>query len=236
MTTDSAPSGDDPRRLLSGAHDLMRRVRKAQRATWFPLLVFAAVTFAAIPVSRVGGRHLGTCVAMPHAGRVCTVYSDVGFGYWPIALVLAYAAIATFYIRRSQARGVGTRVGPYVIAGIILALAMTSAVLWTFYHPPGSAQAMPSLPGLFPLAFAPGIRYSCAIGIALLVLAWAERNKALLVLALGYLAVVLAPIRFGWANGYLRWGFLPQLAYGGSVLLLGGIGFLLAQRPWRRAA
>jgi hypothetical protein len=234
MTTDSAYSGDDPRRLLSGARDLIRRVRMTQRATWFPLLVFATVSFAAIPASRVGGRHLGTCVAMSPAGRVCTVYSDVGFGYWPIALLLAYAAIAAFYIRRSRARGVGTRVRPYVIAGIILALAMAGAVLWTLYHPPGSALALPSLPGLFPLV--PGIRYSCAIGLALLVLAWAERNRALLVLALGYLAVVLAPIRFGWANGQLRWGFLPELVYGGGVLLLGGIGFLLVQRPWRRAA
>jgi hypothetical protein len=234
MTTGSASSGDDPRRLLSGARDLIDRVRKAQRATWFPLLVFAAVTFAAIPVSRVGGRRLGTCVAVPPAGRVCTVYTDVGFGYWPVALVLAYAAIAAFYIRRCRARGVGTRVRPYVIAGIVLALATAGAVLWTLYHPPGTAQAMPSLPGLFSLA--PGVRYSCAIGLALLVLAWAERNRALLFLALAYLAVVLAPIGFGWADGRTRWGFLPQLVYGGSVLLLGGIGFAVAQRPWRRAA
>jgi hypothetical protein len=35
-----------------------------------------------------------------------------------------------------------------------------------------------------------------AIGVALLVLAWAERNRALLFLTLGYLAVVLVPIRF----------------------------------------
>ena len=233
MTTVSASSGDDPRRLLSGARDLIRRVRKTQRATWFPLLVFAAVTFVAIPVSRVGHNHLGTCVAVS-AGRVCTVYSDVGFGYWPVALVLSYVAIAAFYIRRSRARGVGTRVRPYVFFGIIFALAVAGAVLWTLYHPAGTALALPSLPALFPLA--PGIRYSCAIGLALLVLAWAERNRALLVLALAYLAVVLAPISFGWANGRLRWDFLPQLVYGGSVPLLGGIGFALAQRPWRRGA
>jgi hypothetical protein len=30
------------------------------------------------------------------------------------------------------------------------------------------------------------------------VLAWAERNRALLLLTLGYLAVVLVPIRFGY--------------------------------------
>jgi len=234
MATDSAYSGDDPRRLLSGSRELIRRVRMAQRATWFPLLVFATVTFAAIPASQVGRGHFGTCVPTPPAGKVCTVYSYVGFSYWPIAFVLAYVAIAVFYIRRSRARGVGTRVGPYVIAGIILALTMTGAVLWSLYHPPGTAQALPTVPGLFPLA--PGVRYSFAIGLALLVLAWAERNRALLFLTVGYLAVVLLPISFGWVNGHTRWTFVPQLATGGSVLLLGGIGFLLAQRPWRRAA
>ena len=235
MTTDSAYSRDDPRQLLSGARDLVLQVRKAQRATWFPLFVLAAVTFAAIPMSRIGRRHLGTCVSTGHL-HACTVYSYVGFGYWPIALVLAYSAIATFYVRRSQASGVGTRVLPYAIAGIVVGLATTGAVLWGLYHPPGTADALPGLPiGQFPFAW-PSLRYSCAIGLALLVLAWAERNRALLVLTVGYLAVVLLPIGFGWTNGRTQWGFLPQLVFGGSVLLLGGVGFLLAQRPWRRAA
>jgi hypothetical protein len=55
MTTGPAYSEDDPRRLLSSTRELAERVRKEQRATWFPLLVFAAVTFAAIPVLLLGG-------------------------------------------------------------------------------------------------------------------------------------------------------------------------------------
>ena len=148
--------------------------------------------------------------------------------YWPVALVLAYAAIAAFYIRRSRARGVGTRVRPYVVAGIILAIAMTGSLLWTLYHPPAFALAGPG-----PLA---ALRsYSFAIGLALVVLAWAERNTALLALAGGYLAAVLVAVTS--ASGHLgRLGFPVQLVTAGSVLLAGGIGFLLAQRPWRRAA
>src|SRR5258705_12206249 len=46
MTTDTAYPGDDPDRLLSNTRELAQRVRKEQRATWFPLLVFAALTFA----------------------------------------------------------------------------------------------------------------------------------------------------------------------------------------------
>ena len=114
MTTEAAYPGDDPDRLLSNTRELAQRVRKDQRATWFPLLVFAVLTFASIPVRRYSGHHLD-CLAVP---KVCTVYSDAEFVYWPIALVLAYVAIAAFYIRRSRARGVGTRVRPYAIAGI----------------------------------------------------------------------------------------------------------------------
>ena len=90
--------------------------------------------------------------------------------------MLAYTVIAAFYIRRSQARGVGTRVQPYVVAGIILALAMTGSLVWTLYHPLAFTLAGP---GLFPALHS----YPFAIGLALVVLAWAERNGALLDLA-----------------------------------------------------
>jgi hypothetical protein len=149
--------------------------------------------------------------------------------YWPTALVLAYVVIAAFYLRRSQARGVGTRVRPYVVAGIILALAMTGSLVWTLYHPLAFTLAgRVLLPAL--------ASYSFAIGLALVVLAWAERNGALLAVALGYLAVVLVAVNFGSVSGHRGLGFPVQLVTAGSVLLLGGIGFLLAQRPWRRAA
>lgn len=227
MTSGTAFSGDDPRRLLSGTRELSRRVRKTQRATWFPLLMLAAVTFAAIPF-RYSPHRLGTCAATG-PGRVCTVYPAALLVYWPSALVLAYAAIAAFYIRRSQARGVGTHVRPYVVAGIILALAMTGSLLWTLYHPLAFTLAGP---GLFSALHS----YSFAIGLALVVLAWAERNGALFAVALGYLAAVLAAVTFGSASGHHGLGFPVQPVTAGSVLLLGGIGFLLAQRPWQRAA
>ena len=227
MTSGAAFSGDDPRQLLSGTRELTHQVRRTQRATWFPLLVLAAVTFGAIPF-RYSHHRLGTCAATGLA-RVCTAYPPALLVYWPAALVLAYAVIAAFYIRRSQARGVGTRVRPYVVAGIILALAMTGLLLWTLYHP--LAFTLDG-PGLLPTLQS----YPVAIGLALVVLAGAERNEALLALALGYLAVVLVTATVGSVSGHGWLGFPAQLGIPGSVLLLGGIGFLLAQRPWRRAA
>jgi hypothetical protein len=225
--TSGAFSGDDPRQLLSGTRELTREVRRTQRATWFPLLVLAAVTFAAIPF-RYSRHSLGTCAATVHE-RVCIAYPTALLVYWPTALVLAYAVIAAFYIRRSQARGVGTRVRPYVVAGIILALAMTGSLVWALYHP----MAFPlAVPGLFSVLHS----YLFAIGLALVVLAWAERNGALLALALGYMAVVLVTATVGSFSGHGMLGWPVQLVIPGSVLLLGGIGFLLAQQPWRRAA
>ena len=225
MTTDAGHPGDDPHQLLLSARELAQRVRKDQRATWFPLLVFAALTFAAIPVRRYSGHHLD-CLAVP---RVCTVYSDAEFVYWPIALVLAYVAIAAFYIRRSRARGVGTRVRPYAIAGIIVAVALTGVALWQLHHP--SAENPMGLNGLPYRLASPG----AAIGLALLVLAWAERNRALLLLTLAYLAAVLVPITFGGVQHNPPWYSYPDV-FQGSVLLLGGIGFALAQRPLRSPA
>ncbi len=229
MTTESAYPGDDPRGLLSTAHELAQRVRRAQRATWFSLLVFAAVTFLSIPVYRYSGHHLGVCVVTGPGLRACTAYSTGEFVYWTVALVLAYAVIAAFYIRRSRAQGIETRVRPYAIAGIVIAIVLTGAALWELHDPSASGPA--GLPGLGLRLASPG----CAIGLALLVLAWAERSRTLLLLTLGYLAVVLVPVTFGWVLNS-PWYFLPRQLFDGSVLLLGGIGFALAQRRSRLPA
>ena len=234
MTTEPAYAGGDPQQALSRARELALRVREAQRATWFPLLVFAAVTFGAIPVYRYG-HYARTCRAVPAAGpagRVCAVYSTEGFVYWPIALLLAYVAIAAFYLHRSRARGVGTRVRPYVIAGITIAVLVTAASLWAAHHPPVDSRDFLGL-----RVGAQGFDLvnrlagpACAIGLALLVLAWAERNRALLAVTVGYLVIVLVPIDFGWVIAHPSpWFFLPHLIIDGGVLLLGGIGFALAQ-------
>jgi hypothetical protein len=230
MTTEPTYSEDDPRRLLSSTHELAQRVRKEQRATWFPLLVLAAVTFAAIPVLRYSGHHLGPCAATGPGQKVCTVYPNAQFVYWPIALVLAYVTIAAFYIHRSRARGIETRVRPYAIAGIIIAVVLTGVALWLAHTTPSvSGRNLIGLTG-----FGHGLASEIPIGLALLVLAWAERNRALLLLTVAYLTIVLLPIPLRMSPA--SWNLVLQLVTGGTVLLLGGIGFALAQRPLRSPA
>ncbi len=231
MATDTAYPGDDPRRLLSSTREPTRQVRKTQRATWFPLLVLAAVTFASIPVFRYGGHHLVACVDTGPGRRTCSVYTDAEFVYWPIGLVLAYVATAAFYIRRSRARGVETRVRPYALAGIVIALALTGLSFWGLHHPPASD---PLTWSRWPFRL---VTPAGAVGLALLVLVWAERNLALLWLTLAYLVTVLVPVSYGLVTGPASpWSFAPQIVVHGSVLLLGGLGFALAQRPLRSAS
>jgi hypothetical protein len=236
MTTDFAPQAGEPRRLLSEARGLARRVRQAQRATWFPLLALAAVTFAAVPVDRYG-RYTRTCAAAGPAGNgsVCVASSAAVFVYWSAALVVVYVATAGVYIHRGRARGIGTRARPYVIAGILIAMLVTCASLWAAGHPGLGGYDILGLPlaNLYRLASAFG-----AMGLALLVLAWAERNRALLVFTVGFLALTLvSPAAFGWVVARSSpWSFLPHLVINGSALLLGGIGFAVAQRHARQPA
>jgi hypothetical protein len=231
-------ASEEPRRLLADNRRLVRQVRTAQRATWFPLLVLAAVTFAAVPVYGLGG-FVRSCRDQPGGGRICSVYSSAALVYWPIALVLAYVAIAVFYLRRTRARGVGTRVFPYAVVGIALAVVAGGALAWFVTHAPVGEYDLGGLhlgPGqgasLFQL-FSPD-----AIGLALLVLAGAERSWALFLLALGYVAFAFVPLSdLGWViSRPSPWASAPRLVIGGAVLLLAGLLFAARQRPWHRGA
>ncbi|WP_238007666.1 hypothetical protein KZZ52_56700 [Dactylosporangium sp. AC04546] len=226
MTSDAVPAGGDPRRLLADVRDLARRVRLAQRVTWLPLLVFALVLFGAMPVYLFGRWSVSDCQPVGD-GQVCKASFPAGNVYWLAAVVLAYVLIAGGYLRVARARGLGARVLPYVLTGVaLLVLFAVIPAAWIFPDADARALVPPSAVDqfLFRLVAPAG-----AIGLALLVLAWLERHAALLVFALGYLAVVLVPVNFGWEERS-QWQFVPMLVISGGVLLLGSGGFALAQR------
>ena len=224
----------DPRSELSRTRELARRVRRSQRATWFPLFVFAVLTFLAVPVSRLGRLRPTDCRPTPHGlpgQRACLAHNAATFIYWPIALLVAYVLIAGFYARQARVRGVGTRVQPYVVAGIIIAIVLTTASIW--------AEHRPLLLGQYDVLgwhivganvyriIAP----ACGIGLALLVLAAVERSLTLLAATMIYLVFAIRPVDFGWTIAYpSRWSFLPHLVIPGCVLLVAAIGFAATQR------
>ncbi|MFC4145167.1 hypothetical protein ACFO0M_02760 [Micromonospora mangrovi] len=230
MTSDAVPVGGDPRRLLAEARGLARRVRLAQRVTWLPLLVLAVMVLGAIPMYRYSHAIESDCQVLAD-GRVCRVWQPWAEFYWLTTTALAYLVIARGYLRVARDRGVDARVLPYALTGVGLAVLLTAVELagagaWILpdpqarLHPPGYALI------LFRLLSPTG-----GIGLALLVLAWLERNVALLLLTVAYLVVVLAPVTAGWGGGWRAdWQQGPMLALGGGLLLLGSAGFALAQR------
>ncbi|MFJ1707634.1 hypothetical protein [Kitasatospora sp. NPDC088346] len=218
MTTHHVPSAGDPHHLLAMRRALVHHVRREQRGAWFPLLVFAVVRFAAAPVVRYGqGDHNG---GLPPA-----------MWYWPVALLLAYAAISWFYLRRSARLGLGTRVGPYLVLGIVLVVLITFYVAWTALEP----GFLSGLHGPSPVTLFVDTVVSPAgtIGLALLLLARIERSWPLLAITCGYLAALLAS---GDRPDPSPWGFLPNLLLSGGVLLLGSAGLALLQRVQGRSA
>jgi hypothetical protein len=225
MTTDSVPAGGDPRRLLSEARGLARRVRADQRVTWFALLVLATATFVGIPFD-----WYFLVLDCAGEGTACQFSRQGVLFYWPPALLLAYVAIAVCYVRVARARGLGARVLPYAITGVALTVLFTAAWVAARLYFPSHPHRFPDWVLVLDRLIAPW----GTIGVALLVLAWLERNVALLLFTLGYLAVVLLPISFGWgAHWGYRTEFLPQQVINGTVLLLGAIGFRLADRRHR---
>jgi hypothetical protein len=240
MADQTSPSFGDSRDLLASSRALTQRVRDAQRGAWFPLALFGLATLASAPVDRYGTTT--SCSNPGGRAHVCLIYSRWELVYWPAVLVLIYIAVAAFYARRSRQRGVGTRVQPYVVAGIVIAIVLSAVSIWIVTRPSASVAT-------FGLHLQPGtpldtaalrlISPAAAIGLALLVLARIERNVALLVFTLAYLAIVL--FEYSARHSPVMphpspWFFLPRLFTEGAVLLLGSLGFTLAGRHSRWSA
>jgi hypothetical protein len=232
--TNQSVHGYDPEAELSRSRDLARRVRRSQRATWFPLLIFGILTVIALPVTFAGHIVRAKCTIV-HGGlpgqEVCFGYNSATFVYWPIALILAYALIAAFFLRRSQARGVGTRVMPYVLVGIVIAIVLTALSIWADHRPPSDRQHDVLGWHLQADDLYRFIAPACAIGLALLVLAVVDRSPALVVVTAIYLFIAVAPVNFGWTiRSHSNWAIAPHDVIPGTVLLLASLGFALMQR------
>jgi hypothetical protein len=249
MTESSVPSPGDPHEVLAGLATLTRKVRAAQRGTWVPLLLFGVITLGAILVNRFTfSVHTTTCPAIPgsadNAGQICTETRQGSALYWTLGPALAYAATAIFYTRRSHNRGVGTPVRPYVLTGIGLVALEAAVFYWNTRHGLPSPGEKLDFLGLH-LDPASGLAQflqwldgpAAAVGLPLLVLSYIERNRALLLFTLAYLAMELVTGLSHFKVGLMGipfdspWMSLPRLAVSGAFLLLGALGFALAQRP-----
>jgi hypothetical protein len=229
MSSASGPASD-PQRLLADTRQLAQRVRRAQRVTWSALLVLGVAILLAIPFYEYGHNVVAYCQARA-GGRVCTRYSSLAFWYWPVALVVAYVLIGAIFVRRAHSRGVGARVRPYVIGGIVLVAAATLVAVWDLQHPSSWAaraagfcsRALPWGARLYRLVGPLGV-----IGLGLLVLARVERSRAVAAFSVVYLVAVAATAPTGFHPGRV---FLPSLLVPGLALLAGSLLFAVLERP-----
>ncbi|MCK7627039.1 hypothetical protein MUU72_28750 [Streptomyces sp. RS10V-4] len=245
MTDASVPSPDTPQEVLASLGDLTRRVRSAQRGTWFPLLLLGALTLGGILVGRFTFK--AESVSCPTgdaaAGAGCTLITQGSPVYWTLGLAFAYAATAFFYIRRSRNRGVGTPVRPYILTGIALVGLVAATTFWSIRQGMVQPGATVDFWGLH-LDPASGVTMflerltgpAAAVGLPLLVLSWVERSRALLLLTVVYLAIELVPLTDGWMGIPVTspWSALPRFGVPGLLLLLSALGFGLAELPGKR--
>ena len=237
MTDAPRASASDLRSVLAATRQLTRQVRREQRSGWFPLLVFAMITFTAIPFDRYSGhRVVGHC-SVVGPGKVCVAYSPGPLWYWLVATVLTYIAISLYYLSRARRRGVGSHIQMFVVSGIVLLVLVTAWSVWTLADPAIVVRDLhvgssPPADVLSRVASPAG-----AIGLALVVLAWVESSVAVASVAAVYLLAVLTAVgRHTVRSSALvpprldPWGFLPHVLILGGVLLVGSAAVAVTQR------
>ncbi|MBS2549287.1 hypothetical protein KGQ19_20700 [Catenulispora sp. NL8] len=123
MAEASVPAPGSPREVLAGLGDLTRRVRTAQRGTWFPLLLLGLLLAGGIVVDRLThSAHGFPCPPGAATGIACVRVKQGSPLYWSLGLVLVYAATAFFYLRRARSRGVPLLVLSWIERNLALLL------------------------------------------------------------------------------------------------------------------
>lgn len=240
-----------PEELLSDLARLRRQARTARHAYWFPLVLFGLLTCASVPFYVSGVTQAAPGVAVMRAEAPPTLLGGEQAGrlgtflgwYWAFALIAGYLLSYAWYRRHQRLVGLRTPARAFAITGIVMASLAFLGPLFVAdlqfpYGPVGLPVGDLWVRGTFAFLIA-------AAGLWLL--AWAERSRALAVIALVYTgAALLASLynvenvlyRLGWNPGYggagARLAELPNVLLPALVLLAAGAGaFFLRPRPDR---
>jgi hypothetical protein len=248
--TGQRPDGAD---LLGEMKVLRRRARAARHAYWFPLVLFGVLTCASVPfynqpdvpaglTARASGGAPGLPVLGGYSGFL--VHRYLGY-YWLAALLAGLLLTLLWYRRNAHRVGLQTPARGYVIT-------VATLTALTLVIPPLSRVRSPRwlswlqflqvlwpgdlvVRGTFPFVI---------IAVGLWALAWAERSRALAVIAAVYTGVALLAslydvenllFRLGWNPAPGGWDLtsLPNVLLPALVLLATGAGAFAVQR--RRA-
>ncbi|SOB85019.1 hypothetical protein [Streptomyces sp. 1331.2] len=247
---------DDPSELLAATEGLRARTRNRLRGAGVPLLGFGLLSLAAAPIAGqaynfgANGRSVasypafayaqltGLCVS--HAPDVAcdthefdgAILRFLGWGIWFALLPLAWLALARWYRRRGEARGIVPRRTPW-LATAAGAGALVTAVLLVLLL----ADRTPFTLSLLANSYASPWY---VIGIGLLVLGLTERSPLVAGAGLAHTALLTAYLAASWDSGWLPWlhrnddgwtdGPQPKALLLATILLAAGLAQWTAAR------
>jgi hypothetical protein len=240
---ESAPAG-----LLAELDALRRRARTDRHAYWFPLILFGLLTCASVPFYILPGP-TGTGLALSRPALPIlggwpgvTVQRYAGY-YWLAALLGGLLLTLLWYRRHASRVGLATPARGYVVTTAVLTvLALVIPPLSQVRSPRwlGWLQHLHALwPGDLVLR---GTFPFVIIAAGLWVLAWAERSRALTLIAAVYTATALLAslydienvlFRLGWHLSGSTLTYLPNVLLPALVLVAAGAGAFAGQRHHR---
>ncbi|MGW1178813.1 hypothetical protein ACWD4P_34415 [Kitasatospora sp. NPDC002543] len=247
---------DDPAELLAETEGLRARARTRLRGSGVPLLGFGLLALAAVPISGqaynfgANGRFVPSYpsfayselidLCVPHAldGTCRTgdfdgaVLRFLAWGVWYALLPLAWLALARWYRRRGEARGIVPRrlgwLGTAAGVGILL-----TAVLLALLFAPRVPFALSVLANTYTSPW-------YAVGIGLIVLGLTEHSPLVTAAGLVHTALLTAYLAAPWESGWLPWldrgdggwadGPQPKALLLAAVLLAAGLAQWAAAR------
>lgn len=237
----------DPASLLTELRQLRRSARSARHAYWFPLVLFGGLTLAAIPFYLTPASEFGVSLVsaapgpkLPILGGDPPLLVQDYLGYYWLAALLGGLALTLWWYRRharriglrTPARGYLITVSALTIVALVLPfLSRLSPFHFLYVVMPGDLI----IRGTFPFVI---------IAIGLCVLAWAERSRALGVIAVVYTGTALLASLYDVENLLYRVGWnlppgsagLPNVLLPAIVLLAAGAGAFGVQRRQRAVA
>ena len=242
--------------LLGEMKVLRRRARAARHAYWFPLVLFGLLICLSVPFyiqpggpSGPAAQANGGAPGLPVLGGFSGFLVHRYLGYYWLAALLAGLLLTLLWYRRNARRvGLQTPARGYVITvAVLTALALVIPPL-SDVHSPHWLSWLQHLQVLWPGDLVVrGTFPFVIIAVGLWALAWAERSRALAVIAAVYTGTALLAslynvenllFRLGWNPAPGDWDLtsLPNVLLPALVLLAAGAGAFAVQRRHRTAA
>jgi hypothetical protein len=253
MSDDESDPAREQAGLLAEMRALRRRARTERHAYWFPLVLFGLLTCASVPFYVLPDQPPGDTGAISGGPSMPILGGDAGFtiqrflGYYWLAALLGGLLLTLLWYRRNARRvGLATPARGYLVTTAVLTVLALVIPPLTQVRSPHWLSWLQHLHVLWPGDLVlRGTFPFVIIAAGLWVLAWAERSRALTVIAAVYTGTALLAslydienvlFRLGWnpSGGDWRLTSLPNVLLPAIVLLAAGAGAFAVQ--WHRRA